>query len=117
MKVFVANRVAAINELTNAALWRYVPTSLNPADLLSRSVDPQQVAAATLWWHGPRFLQEKESSWPCADLAEVVDLPEVKAHPALVGEVPLDSKIDFTKFSRLSSLQRCRCPSIYFQLP
>jgi len=33
---FVANRVAAIQELTESVEWRYVPTSSNPADILSR---------------------------------------------------------------------------------
>ncbi|XP_043064704.1 uncharacterized protein LOC122320577 [Drosophila ficusphila] len=37
--MFVANRVAAIQERTDSMEWRYVPTSLNPADILSR--DPR----------------------------------------------------------------------------
>lgn len=106
-KVFVANRVSTINGLTDSAPWRYVPTSLNPADLLSRSIDPQHAAETMLWWHGPDFLQKEESQWPCADVSEVVELPEVKANPALVGEVSLNKKEILSRFSRLSTLQRC----------
>jgi len=41
--IFVANRVAAIQELTESVEWRYVPTSLNPADILSRSAFPAEL--------------------------------------------------------------------------
>ena len=35
---FVANRVTLIRELSNISQWRYVNTSLNPADSASRSL-------------------------------------------------------------------------------
>ncbi|GBP85038.1 hypothetical protein EVAR_48375_1, partial [Eumeta japonica] len=39
MKMFVANRVSQALEPTNPSDWRYVPTTSNPADLISRGVD------------------------------------------------------------------------------
>ncbi|CAH0730303.1 unnamed protein product, partial [Brenthis ino] len=85
-KTFVANRVAAIGELTDPKAWRYVPTAENPADLASRGVDPQEVNDSTIWWHGPMFLMQPESSWPILSAGNEVNLPELKAMHALVAE-------------------------------
>ncbi|XP_018395970.1 PREDICTED: uncharacterized protein LOC108774375 [Cyphomyrmex costatus] len=43
LQVFVSNRVAEIQELTDTRNWRHVPTAENPADLLSRGVFPNQL--------------------------------------------------------------------------
>ncbi|XP_041451992.1 uncharacterized protein LOC121405379 [Drosophila obscura] len=54
-QVFVANRVATIQELTQGMEWRYVPTLLNPADILSRGSLPSYLIQSELWFHGPSF--------------------------------------------------------------
>lgn len=105
-KAFVTNRVAAITELSDTKNWRYVPTAVNPADLCSRGVDPQNVKAADMWWHGPTFLKQNESLWPTSNF-KTVELPELKALPALVAEsAPSVAFIDVTKYSTLTKLQR-----------
>jgi len=45
--IFVANRVAAIQELTE---------SVDPADILSRGAFPAELNESPLWAHGPKFL-------------------------------------------------------------
>jgi len=50
--------------LTDQTDWRHVPSSENPADLLSRGVYPHDIAHSLLWWHGPEFLKNIESVWP-----------------------------------------------------
>ncbi|CAH2083710.1 unnamed protein product [Euphydryas editha] len=103
-KTFVANRVAAITELSDPENWRYVPTAENPADLRSRVVDPQNVGKADIWWRGPAFLGEDESSWPSTDV-QAVELPEIKALSTLVVEsTPSVSFIDVTRYSKLRAL-------------
>lgn len=108
-KTFVANREAAIGELTDYASWRHVPTTENPADLLSRGIDPQNVADCAIWWHGPTFLLQHESSWPSLPLP-VIQLPELKVMPALVAEVESPTPaVDFDRFStRHSSKSLCQ---------
>ncbi|KAL0810831.1 hypothetical protein ABMA28_010141 [Loxostege sticticalis] len=102
MKTFIANRVGTIKELTDPCSWRYVPTSQNPAYLVSRGIDPEEIIGALEWWHGPSFLQLDESSWPPSDIEEMPELPEIKAFSVLVGDAPLD----LSRISRLSILQR-----------
>lgn len=105
-KTFVANRVAAITELSDPKCWRYVPTAENPADLCSRGVDPKKVSDSSIWWHGPTFLKQDEASWPSTEI-QALELPELKALPALVAEpTPSVSFIDVTRYSKLVRAQR-----------
>ena len=53
---FVANRVTEIQDTTDVAEWRYVPTHENPADDASRGV-PASGLSEHRWLHGPEFLQ------------------------------------------------------------
>ncbi|XP_024881163.1 uncharacterized protein LOC112460613 [Temnothorax curvispinosus] len=64
LQVFVANRVARIQELTDYRNWRHVPTQDNPADVLSRGLFPEQLLQSDIWWHGPEFLSKPEGKWP-----------------------------------------------------
>ncbi|XP_053690905.1 uncharacterized protein LOC128739442 [Sabethes cyaneus] len=63
-KIFVSNRIAEIHRLTQDSQWRYVPTALNPADCLSRGLQPDELQHNTLWWHGPPFLLLDREHWP-----------------------------------------------------
>lgn len=55
-KTFVANRVAQIQTLTKSEHWQHVTSANNPADLISRGVEPHKLNESNLWWHGPNFL-------------------------------------------------------------
>lgn len=59
LKVYVANRVASIQNKTEevAAHWHWVPGEENPADLASRGVTPTMLVKSKLWWHGPEWLE------------------------------------------------------------
>ena len=48
LKPFVASRVQEIIEEFPAATWRYVPTSDNPADLLTRDISADSLATSTI---------------------------------------------------------------------
>ncbi|XP_054276868.1 uncharacterized protein LOC128995865 [Macrosteles quadrilineatus] len=68
LKTFVANRVAEIQSLIVPAKWRHTPTSSNPADYASRGLLPNEILDTSLWWQGPDWLQEDQSSWPTQPL-------------------------------------------------
>jgi len=53
--VFFPNRIAAIQQQTKNMHWKYVPTSLNSADMLSKGFSPHVVLFSSLWLHGPNF--------------------------------------------------------------
>ena len=63
-KIFVANRVAQIQQLISPELWYFVPGESNPADVLSRGSMPKDFISHPLWFNGPDWLSMEESLWP-----------------------------------------------------
>ena len=51
--VFVANRCFEIYTLLSDAYWHHVRYSDNPADVISRGIEPRKLASYSLWWKGP----------------------------------------------------------------
>lgn len=64
LKLFVANRVTQILEITDPLMWKYVPSQDNPADLASRGATPSTLIHSTLWWSGPPWLRKPPDEWP-----------------------------------------------------
>ncbi|GFX33297.1 hypothetical protein TNCV_811591 [Trichonephila clavipes] len=57
LKTFVQNRVAKIQELYPNQLWRHVPSDQNPADLVSRGVDPDKLLQQNYGLMDQHFIQ------------------------------------------------------------
>lgn len=97
-KSFVANRVSEIQEKFNAKHWKYVPSSLNPADCATRGLEPSILLQHVLWWKGPPFLSENESCWPEFKLQKVKFFD--------TEEKPIHAFITLTTQSLLSTIER-----------
>jgi hypothetical protein len=52
-KPFVANRIGEIYRSSNPKQWQHVPTNVNPADLLSRGKNVDQLQSNFIWWNCP----------------------------------------------------------------
>ena len=63
-KIFVANRVTEILDVTSPEQWRHVPGRENPADELSRGVLPADLKTDDRWFNGPGFLKLEPEGWP-----------------------------------------------------
>uniref|UniRef100_A0A182KHE2 Integrase catalytic domain-containing protein n=1 Tax=Anopheles christyi TaxID=43041 RepID=A0A182KHE2_9DIPT len=61
---FVVNRVSELQHYTNPRLWRHVPSSSNPADLVSRGMSAAEFLKSKLWGFGPDWLALSPSHWP-----------------------------------------------------
>ncbi|GBL99651.1 hypothetical protein AVEN_68896-1 [Araneus ventricosus] len=101
LKTFVANRISIIRILTVAEQWNHVPSKLNPADLISRGMDPVKLQLCELWW-SPSFLLQPEMT-KCRDSSiETNDLyiRELKSNPSDLlssGLNPLSGSVFFVK--------------------
>ncbi|XP_060855211.1 uncharacterized protein LOC132932879 [Metopolophium dirhodum] len=58
-KTFVAHRIGEIQDLSNITVWAYVKSSENPADIVSRGCDAEQISSINLWWNGPEWLKKQ----------------------------------------------------------
>ena len=59
--LFVANRLAIIEQNTELDCWHHVPSNLNPADLASRGIRANS-SERKKWLDGPEFLQSPAPS-------------------------------------------------------
>ncbi|XP_050315300.1 uncharacterized protein LOC126749647 [Anthonomus grandis grandis] len=107
-KIFVANRVNQIQSLTDSNLWNYVNTHENPADLLSRGLDPKNLISNTLWWHGPHWLVSSEEEWPTKSLeiSNIIDDSERRIEKPISFMATASSFDLLERFSTLTKLQR-----------
>ena len=60
----MANHVGEIQILTNPNQWRYIPSTENLADLLTRGATVSMLVSMVSWWHGPSFLEQDELMLP-----------------------------------------------------
>lgn len=105
LKTFVCNRVAEIQNFKTDCIWRHVQSKDNPADMLSRGIDPTTLMDNTLWWYGPEWLTKPYTEWPESNWSKNVELPEVKGNNDLLVNV-IQVEIDFiNKFSKLNRLK------------
>lgn len=111
LKLFVANRVSKILELSEDAIWSHVRTHENPSDIGSRGLSPSNPEAIKPWLEGPSFLRKPKEFWPLTDgSGEIQPAPatlEVKTNVTVApGGVDQGVKSLSRLFSHFSSLHR-----------
>ena len=55
---FISRRVELIRKFLNNENWRYIPSSENPADLLTRGITAKKLEKSKLWWYGPPCIRD-----------------------------------------------------------
>lgn len=104
LDTFVSNRVSQIQDLSNTASWNYISSAENPADILSRGMNPPNLINSSLWWYGPPMLSQCSSLWPNST---EVKLPESsKICPTAALAACEDGNL--FPFERFSSLLRTK---------
>ena len=102
--VFVTNRVAKIQEKAPREMWRYVPTSDNPSDLLTRGSLVEPLLHNKKWWSGPEWLTMEEEYWPNSsqDKTGIQEIPEQRKQVCMaVVNKKTDLLHRYSSFSRL----------------
>lgn len=110
LKTFVANRIAEIQSLTNLKNWNHVISGDNPADLLSRGVNPNNLIKSNIWWNGPIWLSMNTNEWPINNgihkTLEILPNNELRK-TKLISNFHLTVEFNLIqRYSTLSKLQR-----------
>lgn len=110
-KTFVANRVAEIQELSDKNQWHHVRSADNPADVISRGINPEHLQDCYIWWNGPHWLSQpieayvNEIEEPLGDDVVSTIAIEAKTTTTSLTTVVLDFKI-IERYSSLRKLTR-----------
>lgn len=107
LKTFVANRIAQIHDLSKPEQWRHVPTSDNPADLISLITPETLLAPNSKWWQGPQWLQADKDQWPQLprlneELPEISPLKLALVHNIHVYEL-LERYFSWRRLTRITA--------------
>ncbi|KAF8370984.1 hypothetical protein PRIPAC_77413 [Pristionchus pacificus] len=85
--VFVRNRTTKINSLLPTAKFKHIDGKLNPADVASRGCTSDELNSHPLWWHGPPFLSQPQSTWnPQPELQS----PSLKETTMAINSISVD---------------------------
>ena len=108
-QTFVANRLSVIRDGSNVQQWKFVSTTDNPADDLSRGLKVANFLKSKRWTKGPSFIWNHKEEWPAephVELANVADMEiKVGAH-AVMGtpEEPFEYMMNY--FSNWMKLRK-----------
>ena len=118
---FVSTRVHKIKEITSPNTWQFCPTSMNPADLLTRGLDTKMFnEKKQLWFQGPPWLRNPEDTWP--PQPEPSSIHTEYENPQLAVTIMADIKenpnilniIELTKYSTLTRVVRITALLVLF---
>ena len=115
---FVRTRVHKIQEITSSQTWRFCPTSMNPADLITRGVSTIIFNdKKKLWFEGPPWLSEPEEQWPPYPqnlFHEALQSLQMEIVTNVADDPNILNIIDITRYSTLVHLLRVTARVINF---
>nr|CAH7754030.1 unnamed protein product [Callosobruchus chinensis] len=95
------------NETMSSHTWKYVPSALNYADLISPEMKPSEIHSAKIWRRGPAFLKPSEFEWHPNPCQTIDDLPDIKRKTVQYFFASKSERFNlFDKYSNLTKLER-----------
>ena len=117
-KIFVANRLEIIHDITEADRWFYIPTKLNPADAAFRGIMPNEIEKINAFLKGPDFLSNE--TYPNfekpTDPASEEETTEIKSPDMLIGATQDGEKTLLQRLGeRYSNYDKFKRAAVYLQ--
>jgi len=98
--MYVANSVSEIQDIMSNCFWHHVASEDNPADVLSRGTDPEELRYRSHWWNGPSWLVQGEELWPPSNI--VVEENPIEQRKNNVCMVNTNGFEEILRFSSLN---------------
>ncbi|XP_062541430.1 uncharacterized protein LOC134209460 [Armigeres subalbatus] len=102
-KQFVAFRVGEIQELTKVADWRWIPTKLNIADVLTKWGQGPPLQSEGEWFSGPSFLYRPQELWPTLEVGYEETNEEARGVVLFHGAINVEPISSWAKLLRVTA--------------
>ena len=98
---YVHNRVKDIREKCPTATLRYVPTDVNPADILTRDITAQDLKKCRRWWYATEWITDQQN-WPITEQIYNLHPPVLPQHANVIGpnDTPVLSLFSDHRFTK-----------------
>ena len=114
-RIFVANRLAKILDVSTAHDWNYNTSADNPADDCSRGYKVEYMNCSSRWLNGPSFLQLPKSDWPSHDILKARNLNVLIVHALQTNLHSANNcPMDIARFSNWNRLVRVAAYFLFF---
>jgi len=110
---FVQKKLEIIRKIINPYNVHYVSTDQNPSDIPTRSITVDQFMESTLWFHGPKMIQQ--DPLPITTDAELNKLESMESQ-VLITETASEPEDMFKNFSNLNRLIRSVAYMLYWKV-
>ena len=94
---FVATRIGEIQSLTEPSEWWWIPTKENPADMVTRIHEADDLNTDSVWQNGPLFLTGPISNWSISKEFTQQELPD-KVGVTLASTITATSEMHVIDF-------------------
>ncbi|KAF9417315.1 hypothetical protein HW555_005531, partial [Spodoptera exigua] len=86
--------------------WYYIPSKQNPADIITKCTNAQQLINSDLWFSGPDFLRNDDNKcWPEQPRhLSVSDLPEIRSQSHLTHTDENSFIHNYSNFNKLTRI-------------
>ena len=120
---FIQHRVQLIRDMTSQSMWKYCPTTSNPADLITRGMDAKAFISKQHYWNQRlSWLMKPTQEWPSVTETKLQDSTENYTESQSISvnlaspqkSTNLLNATDITKYSTLNKTLRVTSLVIHF---
>ena len=100
-RIFIANRLTKVLDVSTTFDWRYIPSAANSADDGTRGYSVYHMTSESRWISGPSCLSKHRSDWPKQEILQS-QYVKIVSFPSIVSAT--ETAVDLKRFSSWNRL-------------